>query len=91
MIKVRIQISFDECEHPGDLDNYIQEVRDSGAIILSSMINYEAETGLVDVEIPDFERFLTEFEKTNAIEFATLITKFLHNEKTHSTKGADPV
>ena len=59
-----IHIKFYECEHNGDLDNYKSDIRDSGGKILNSGLNYEAETGWVEVEIDD--KFWERFKQTDA-------------------------
>jgi len=59
-----IKLYFYECEHEGDLGNYKEDVRDSGGKILNSGLNYEAETGWLEVEIDD--KFWERFKQTNS-------------------------
>lgn len=40
-------LTFYECEHNGDLDNYISDIRDSGGHILQSKVDPEEEIGYV--------------------------------------------
>jgi hypothetical protein len=65
-------ISFSECEHYGDLDNYKDDLRYSGAIVLSSQINHDAEEGSVEVEIKDKKEFISKFKQTNSYGFSNL-------------------
>ncbi len=48
---MRAELSFTECEHEGDLENYLGDLRESGAKIADSDINYEAEVGHVTIEV----------------------------------------
>jgi len=64
---MKTQLSFYECEHYGDLDNYIDDVEQSGGTVTSSNINLEAETGTIDVTHD--EGFWDRFKETNSFEF----------------------
>lgn len=59
---------FSECEHEGDLRNYEDDLRDSGATIISSECNYEAETGTIEIEIDDkdYKSFVEKFNETDS-------------------------
>lgn len=63
-----IRIHFYECEHEGDLGDYKEDIRACGGRILNSGLNYEAETGWVDVEIDD--TFMPKFKQTSACGFS---------------------
>ena len=52
---------FHECEHEGDLDNYIEDLHNSGATILNSDLNYEEETAEVEFAVEDIENFKIAF------------------------------
>lgn len=65
-------VHFYECEHDGDLDNYASDLRDSGAEILSTSCNSEAETGAIKIRVKDFDSFLTKFKETDSIGFSSL-------------------
>ena len=41
MSKVRFRIDFRECEHDGDLDNYIYDIKESGGTIINKEIDYD--------------------------------------------------
>ena len=64
-----LTISFYECEHDGDLEDYVDDVVESGGKIVSSEINEEAEIGRVTVEVEDREAFFEKFKKTDAYCF----------------------
>jgi hypothetical protein len=64
----KIRLHFCECEHNGDLDNYKDDIRASGGKVVGSELNYEAETGWVDVEID--ETFWDKFKQTDSYGFS---------------------
>jgi hypothetical protein len=66
---VRHTYTFTECEHPGDLNNYENELRDCGATIINSNIDYKEEEGLVTFEVKDWGHFFLLFEKTDSYGF----------------------
>ena len=68
---MRTTIYFTECEHQGDLDNYLHDLRLCGATILSSSINSEAETARVEIEYPD--SFIESFKKSESFGFSNLV------------------
>lgn len=70
-----ITIHFYECEHEGDLDNYLQDVQDSGGKAVNYNLNSDAETCDVDVEVENVEDFLLKFKLTDACDFS----QYQHN------------
>lgn len=68
----RIWIGFYECEHSGDLDWYMEGLKEAGAVILDKQINHEAETGRVLVEVADLEAFKARFRKTEQYGFSSI-------------------
>jgi len=64
-------LRFSECEHDGDLDNYKNDIINSGGKIVDSGIFYEEETGWVKVEIDTngYNDFMTKFKQTDAYGF----------------------
>jgi len=62
-------LEFYECEHSGDLDNYVSDMLDCGATILSSSVDTEDEIGYVRFEVDDIETFMFKFKDTEAYEF----------------------
>jgi len=66
---VKIKVSFCECEHDGDLDNYIGDIVSSGGKIVSSSVDSDEERGTVVFEVEDKPTFVEKFKKTNAWEF----------------------
>ena len=66
----KIEILFHECEHPGDLNNYIDDITSCGGNIIDKELHYDSETALVDVSVEDKDEFITNFKKTDAFDFA---------------------
>lgn len=63
----KIVLEFYECEHYGDLENYMDDIRACGGTIESSSIDIDSEIGVVECTVPDdFER---KFKTTNSYEF----------------------
>ena len=69
---MKVTLHFHECEHQGDLDNYLNDLMDSSATILTSEINYDEETAEVVVEVVAYGIFLNIFEDTDSYEFSSL-------------------
>lgn len=65
-------IRFGECEHEGDLDNYADDLEKSGAKILSSYVNEDAECGTIKIEVENVQKFLEEFKKTDSYCFSNI-------------------
>lgn len=67
-------VYFTECEHMGDLNNYVDDLVESGATIISKNITPEDEEGRVVIEVQDeqWENFITKFEETNSFDFSNL-------------------
>jgi hypothetical protein len=64
-------LHFGECEHDGDLQRYLGDLRRSGARIISSEINCDAETGEVLIEVADdkVNAFKEAFAQTDSADF----------------------
>jgi hypothetical protein len=58
-----------ECEHEGDMNNYLYDIRNSGAKVLSHEIFYDSETGEIHVEIDDLDKFNEKFQETDSYDF----------------------
>jgi hypothetical protein len=67
-----LKIWFHECEHNGDLDGYIRDLGRSGARVLRSALNEDAEEGVVQVEVEDRTKFVEAFKQTDSFEFSSL-------------------
>jgi len=65
----KLELSFYECEHQGDLDTYIKDIVDCGGKIIAQVVNPEAETGHVVVHVEDKKAFWTLFKETYAYDF----------------------
>jgi hypothetical protein len=63
------RLTFSECEHDGDLDNYKDDIISSGGKIVDSGVNHDEESGWVKVEIEDKDAFLAKFRETDAYGF----------------------
>lgn len=66
-------ILFTECEHSGDLANYLEDLELAGAKIISSEMAFDAEEAKVIVEIENIENFNTAFMVTDSYDFATIL------------------
>ena len=64
---MKTQLSFYECEHDGDLENYISDVHESGGTVIARDLNYEAEIGTIVVDHD--EKFMDRFKETDAYQF----------------------
>ena len=64
------KVVFGECEHSGDLDRYLDDVRLSGGTILNSNINYISEVGVVELEVEYYDEWLEKFKKTESYLFS---------------------
>jgi len=69
---MRTSIRFYECEHNGDMENYLVDLKDSGAVIGDWTIDEDEEVGTVYVVIEDVEKFKTKFAETVSYEFSSL-------------------
>jgi len=67
-----MNVYFYECEHGGDLDNYANDLRESGANVLRASCNHETETGVIEIEINDKEKFMKAFSKTESFGYSSL-------------------
>lgn len=65
-----ITLNFHECEHEGDLDYYLDDIREAGGNAVSWELNYEAETAEVKVEVEDVKEFLIKFKETDGCDFS---------------------
>ena len=62
-------LSFYECEHEGDYENYAHDLKECGATIISHLIDTDAEIVDVVIEVEDNEKFMEQFRKTESYEF----------------------
>jgi hypothetical protein len=63
------KVTFSECEHDGDLDNYKTDIINSGGKIVDSGVDHENEVGWVRFETDDKDAFMTKFRETDAYGF----------------------
>lgn len=63
------RIYFVECEHEGDLNNYLHDIFDCGGIYVSSELNYDAEIAEVSIEVDNIPEFLKKYNETEASDF----------------------
>jgi len=62
-------LSFYECEHHGDADNYKDDIRDSGGKITGTTLNYDAESCKIEFKVSNYNAFMKKFKKTDAYQF----------------------
>jgi len=66
---MRRLLEFYECEHPTDLDHYIEDIVDCGGTIISSEVDYDGEIGTVLFDHSDIKTFDKKFEETEAYNY----------------------
>lgn len=64
-----LHIEFYECEHQGDLDNYIEDILESGGEVITSEVNYDSEIGFVRIEVSNKQDFMEKFYQTDSYDF----------------------
>ncbi|MCC5851059.1 MAG: hypothetical protein JJU29_23465 [Verrucomicrobia bacterium] len=64
---LRIRIS--EIEHQGDLDPCIEKLCQSGATIIDSHIDADAEEAVVHAKVEDYADFRLRLEQTDIVDF----------------------
>lgn len=64
-------IVFYECEHQGDLDNYLDDLVDCGAEDISTTLDTDSETAIVETSAKDLKEFEAKFKKTDAYQFSS--------------------
>ena len=65
-------LRFEECEHEGDMSNYVEDLIKSGAKVKNKNLDYEEECCEIIVEIDDYEAFYKKFERTFSFAFTHL-------------------
>lgn len=68
---MRLQVTFYECEHGGDVDHYEADLRRAGAKIIESNLNSEAECCTIEIDVADKAAFKAAFEDTDAFGFSS--------------------
>ncbi len=66
-----LNMTFHECEHRGDLDDYLWDLRDCGATILDFDLNEAAEEAEVRFRVEDLNAFKRAWQKTDSADFGT--------------------
>ena len=69
---MNLTITFDECEHFGDMEAYQDDMIKSGATINEAEVNTEAETGHVSIWVNDLPTFISLFRDTESFDFCNL-------------------
>jgi|GEM_PF-650501 len=69
MPRTIIHLRFYECEHHGDLNRYLEDLRSSGATVLDHRPDLEAEEAVVKIQVSDFPSFKTAFQKMDSADF----------------------
>ncbi len=62
-------LRFYECEHQGDLNTYLDDVRASGGQVLQSQLSEDDEEGVAQIQVSDFSAFKAAFQKTDSADF----------------------
>jgi hypothetical protein len=66
---VKIRVTFSECEHDGDMDNYTDDIVKCGGRIISTSVDPDAEEGVAIFEVDDKPAFVEKFKQTDAWQF----------------------
>jgi hypothetical protein len=67
-----LTITFYECEHEGDLEPYEKDIVDCGGKVLSTQINEDTETAIIEVDVDNPASFIEKFQRTNSVGFSNL-------------------
>lgn len=66
---MRMQLRFYECEHENEMEDYAEDICQSGGEILDKRLDYEIGECLITFDVKDKEKFNKKFEKTNSADF----------------------
>ena len=66
---VTLRLSFYECEHNQDMQNYISDMVNCGAKIINSELDTDDETCMIIYSVEDQEEFIKKFIETDCYEF----------------------
>lgn len=66
---VTLRLSFYECEHNEDMQNYISDMVNCGAKIINSELDTDDETCTIIYSVEDQEEFINKFIETDSYEF----------------------
>ena len=69
---MKTTLYFTECEHNGDLQNYIEDIQLSGGRIIDTDIDIHEETCSIKFEFDNKDEFLKNFMVTDSYEFSNL-------------------
>jgi hypothetical protein len=69
---IRIHLSFKECKHFTDLENYMKDVKACDGDIGVAIVADETERGYIEVGIKDLYQFVERFKKTRACRYSNL-------------------
>ena len=64
--------TFYECEHSGDLEDYISDIEKSGGKDVKAEADFEEEEAEVKFQVEDKEEFLEKFKKTESFNYSHL-------------------
>jgi hypothetical protein len=67
---MKLDILFYECEHPGDLNNYADDITSCGGNVVHKEVCCDSETGRVIVSVEDKNEFVFNFKKTESFDFS---------------------
>ena len=73
---MKFHLRFYECEHQGDLNTYLDDVRACGGQVLQSQLSEDDEEGVAQIQVTDFPAFKKAFQQTDAADFADSLSWF---------------
>lgn len=66
-----MKLEFGECEHNGDLDHYLKDIRWAGGRVVKSRLG-RGDSCVVEIMVKDRNDFIERFKKTEACSFSQL-------------------
>ena len=66
----RLNLTFSECEHSGDLERYEEDIRKCGGTIIMSDCKPDDEEGYIMFNVEDRKDFIEKFRKTESYGFS---------------------
>lgn len=65
----KARLYFSEAEHSGDVENYSDDIKSSGADVLDWDIDIDSEEANILIETKDFNTFMGKFATTDSFGF----------------------
>lgn len=66
---MQIKLRFCECEHYGDMDEYVDYITECGGEVKRTELNTDTEECIITVEVKNKDRFIERLKKTEVFGF----------------------